>query len=79
MELEQSLRQSILSTLAYFDLSQFPLTKEELFVFLWEPPTVNYADFLELLQTDSFVNGNFETKNGYYFLPGQEKNIESKR
>ncbi|OGH92800.1 MAG: hypothetical protein A2534_02200 [Candidatus Magasanikbacteria bacterium RIFOXYD2_FULL_39_9] len=79
MELEQSLRQSILSTLAYFDLSQFPLTKEELFVFLWEPPTVNYADFLELLQTDSFVNGNFETKNGYYFLPGRQELVEIRR
>lgn len=47
---EQSLRQSILNTLAYFDLADYPLTKEELFSFLWQPPNISYNDFLLSLQ-----------------------------
>jgi len=49
MNSDQSLRQSILNTLAYFDLADYPLTKEELFSFLWQPPIVNYNDFLKFL------------------------------
>ncbi len=79
MNSPESLQRSIKSTLAYFDLSEFPLTKEELFVFLWEAPPVNYAEFLEFLQTDSFANGNFETQHGYYFLPGRQELVETRR
>lgn len=79
MNLQESLQLSIKSTLAYFDLSNFPLTKEELFVFLWESPFVSYSQFLEFLQTDGFAAGNFESKNGYYFLPGRQELVETRR
>ena len=46
MSFEQPLRHSITSTLAYFDLADFPLTKEELYAFLWQPPMISYNDFL---------------------------------
>ena len=84
MSLEQTLRQSILNTLAYFDLADYPLTKEELFSFLWsdsatastdkQPPNTNYSDFLNAL-TDL----NLDSKFGYYFLPGREKIVEERR
>ena len=51
MNSEQELRQSIISTLAYFDLADFPLTLEELFIFLWEPPIVSRDEFLPVLTT----------------------------
>ena len=74
MNSEQLLRQSVMSTLAYFDLADFPLTKEELFNFLWLPPAVSYNDFLTALE-----NLNINNKSGYYFLPGREKIVEVRR
>lgn len=74
MSLEQPLRQSILSTLAYFDLADFPLTKEELFSFLWQPPTISYQDFL-----NAIASLNLDSKFGYYFLPGREEIVEVRR
>ncbi len=56
MTSEQTLRQSILSTLAYFDLSDYPLTKEELFSWLWLPPAIGYAEFLQLLENRPHLN-----------------------
>ena len=39
------MEQSILRTLAYFDLADYPLTKEELFSYLWQSPAVSYGVF----------------------------------
>jgi len=74
MYLEQELLRSITNTLAYFDLSDYPLTKEELFSFLWLPPVVSYNDFLVALD-----NLQINFKFGYYFLPGREKIVEERR
>lgn len=43
------MEQSILRALAYFDLADYPLTKEELFSFLWQPPIIDYDEFCEFL------------------------------
>jgi len=69
------LEQSIIKTLAFFDISKHPLTKEELYRFLWQPPVIGYQEFLEKLENTNCL----EKKFSYYFLPGQEKNIESRR
>lgn len=68
------LRQSIINTLAYFDLADYPLTKEELFSWLWQPPTISYLDFLNTLD-----GLNLDNKFGYYFLPGREAIVEERR
>ena len=62
------LGQSIAKTLHYFDIAGYPLTKEELFAYLWQPPAMGYAEFLERLDK---VEG-IAAKGGYYFLPGRE-------
>ena len=72
MNIELQLRQSIINTLAYFDLADYPLTKEELFSFLWQPPASSYPDFLNTI-------GNLNSKFGYYFLPGREETVEVRR
>ncbi len=68
------LQGSIRNTLAYFDLSDYPLTKEELFSFLWQPPVISYSDFL-----NTIAGLNLDSKFGYYFLPGREKLAEVRR
>ncbi len=86
MNTSDSLRLSLKKTLAYFDLASFPLTKEELYNFLWEPPdfakastgkpTTSYSDFLLSL---SEIKMPIVDKNGYYFLFGREELIETRR
>lgn len=76
---EELLRRSILQTLAYFDLANFPLTKEELFVFLWQPPSVTYEEFLGYLQKSSSVVSGFESIGGYFFLSGRKEIIEKRQ
>lgn len=70
----QLLRDSIIKTLAYFDLADYPLTKEELFSWLWQPPTVSYSEFLNTIPAL-----NLDSKFGYYFLPGREAIVEERR
>jgi hypothetical protein len=68
------LQSSIRNTLAYFDLSDYPLTKEEIFSFLWQPPIISYSDFL-----NTIGSLNLESKFSYYFLPGREEIAEVRR
>ncbi len=71
----KELEQSIIKTLAYFDIADYPLTAEELFRYLWQPPRLSYEDFLVRLPNC----GGYEQKYGYYFLPGRELIIEKRR
>ncbi|TAN33559.1 hypothetical protein EPN28_01970 [Patescibacteria group bacterium] len=87
--MEKALLESIQKTLAYFDSADYPLTREEVYSFLWTPPTPNslvwgqapamgFAQFLEILkqvQDDRKV----ETKFSYYFLPGRAGTVEARR
>lgn len=91
MSQEFFLRISILKTLAYFDLANYPLTAEELFVFLWQPPAISYPEFLLSLRgavSDEAIPMNPEDrhaslamteKSGYYFFSGREKIVEDRR
>lgn len=72
------LEQTILRTIIYFDLASFPLTKEELFSFLWLPPQVSQGDYLMVLE-NLIANGTIAQKFGYYFLSGREELIEKRR
>jgi len=70
------LEQSIQKTLSYFDLANYPLTKEELFAFLWQPPAMGYYDFMNQLNAGA---AGFETARGYYFLHGRENIIAERQ
>lgn len=72
-----NLKESIISTLSYFDLFEYPLTKEELFRFLYtggSKESISYPEFCERLEQLSLEN-----KYGYYFLPGRESVVELRR
>ena len=67
------LSDSIQKTLAYFSLFDFPLTKEELFANLWQPPRMAYEEFV------SGGLAGIGEKYGYFFLPGHEETAENRR
>ncbi len=79
--MEKEFKNSVLSTLAYFDLFNHPLEARELYFYLWGlERKMGYYDFL--LELEEVVeNGLIESKNGYYFFPRRLdliKNRESK-
>lgn len=71
------LKESILKTLAYFSLFEFPLTKEEIFSYLWEGRGTEESIFLELENLKS--EGRIEEQFGYFYFPGENSSIELRR
>ncbi|MFA5062321.1 MAG: hypothetical protein WC526_04205 [Patescibacteria group bacterium] len=73
------LDQSIIKTLSYFDIFGYPLTKEELFEFLWQGPGtgegihISYEEFLKNLE--NIDKEKIKYQGGYYFLAGKEANV----
>lgn len=71
--------QSIIETLAYFDLFDFPLTQQELGRYLWQPPAVvsfsSLLEALEQLEREAKVQRQW----GFWFLPGRGHIIERRR
>ncbi|MBU0661485.1 hypothetical protein KKG22_04910 [Patescibacteria group bacterium] len=75
--MDNALSQSIYHTLVYFDLFSYPLTREELYQYLWEGPKLSYAEFfkaLEQLDDDRIV-----FSEGYYMLAGKQAHITVRR
>jgi hypothetical protein len=52
--------ESVKKTVAYFSLFDYPLTKEELFAYLWQPENLDFEKFVLSLQNES-------EKLGHYF------------
>ena len=77
--MEDNLKQSILQTLAYFDIFDHPLTQEELFRYLYVDNgsfKLDYADFLLELEKMSNLSGIMEQDQGFYFLSGRKDIIQ---
>ncbi len=72
------IKQSILKTLHYFDITQFPLTKEEIFSYLWQGPQISSEELEKELQA-LVVEKKIGEQYGYYFLPGGEQSVEWRR
>ncbi|PLX26475.1 hypothetical protein C0581_04400 [Candidatus Parcubacteria bacterium] len=68
----KDLETSIIQTLTYFDLFDHPLTEEELFRLLWQPPEgLEYGFFLEQLKT--FEESLYiENSQGFWYLKGRK-------
>lgn len=74
----KKLIRSIIETLAFFDQFEHPLTKEELFRYLWQPPpNSNEANFWEVLET-AVKDGKIATVNNFYFLPSREETVKTR-
>lgn len=72
------LKGSIIKTLAYFDIFEHPLTKEELYRALWKGERVDFNDFVIALEA-SVDSGGTHEKWSYYFLPLHQKFVETRR
>lgn len=78
------LHNSILATLVYYDIFDFPLTMLEVYKYLINPERLNSlrSDLGASLRSDLGViregldgliaNGQIGSKNGFYFLPGRD-------
>jgi len=74
--MDEKLKQSILQTLAYFDIFNYPLTGPELHQYLWGcKKKINLADFLIQLSNQDFLG----FKDGFYFLHGREEVVAERQ
>lgn len=70
---------SVIQTLAYFDIEDYPLTKEELYHYLWKPPSCTYDEFVDFLSVFTSQKNFVQEKWGHFFLKGREEAVEKRR
>jgi hypothetical protein len=68
------LQQAILQTIAYFDIHEYPLTIEELQLFLWREKTSS-TEIIIALQTMPQLGG----KEGFVFLQGRQELVAKRK
>lgn len=66
--MDERIRQSVLRTLAYFDIFDYPLTEQEIIRYLYCYESMNTADLAVVL-------GGLQQKDGFYFLSSRENTI----
>ena len=67
---------AIIQTISFFDIFSFPLTKEELYRYLWQyPEHISYTAFVQQLAEVLRTTNTIETHGGYYFLTGKKQDI----
>lgn len=71
-----SLTDSIKQTLAYYSIFNYPLTKEELFANLWQPPPISYEDYLKHLDNQFRL---LNSENNLYLSSSNTNHTESRR
>lgn len=78
--MQKELETSIFKTLSWFDIFNHPLTKEELFRFLWQPPKISYHNFLEELE-EIFdkKSEKFDFKESFIFLKNRDEIVQIRK
>lgn len=71
-----NLEKSILSTIAYFDIFDYPLTDLEIWKWLyrtenWDKQNV-FSEIIKILENSEYLKSLIESKRGFYFLKGRE-------
>ncbi|MEX2013186.1 MAG: hypothetical protein WD967_02175, partial [Candidatus Levyibacteriota bacterium] len=73
--MESEIRQSILKTVLYSDIFDYPLTSEQIWKFLLTSKKIKRGKFEKILED---IRWPIVEKNGWYFLKGRE-NLLKKR
>jgi len=78
----KELEKAILSTLAYFDVFDYPMTEFEIWKFLFfeqaSTEKIEYATVRDYLLS-SELNNKIDFKDGYYFIKGRDDIINTRR
>lgn len=69
-------KKAILQTLVYSSIFDFPLTKDEIYYYLYSEKTISKKEFEESL---SSLKNMLVTKDGLFALKGREKSIELRK
>lgn len=72
--MDENLKSSILTTVKYFDLFDYPLSALEIYKNLWQQKTT----FEELLNTLDRIE-SLESSEGFYFSPGKRELVKTRK
>jgi hypothetical protein len=73
-----SLEKSILETMVYYDLFDYPLTSVELWQWLWKYDC-KLVELTFCLGESDFLRKYIETRNGFYFLKGRKELLDIRK
>ena len=75
------LEKSILNTIFWFDIFDFPLTAREIYRYNFQFPIPNFqfSDFKEILEKSEELKKYIEKKYGFYFLKGKDNLVEIRK
>jgi len=77
------IEKSILATIIYFDIFDYPLTSLELYKYLLLPKgapiQTNLLEIKQLLETSSLLKKRIQTQQGFYFFQGRENIIVTRK
>ncbi|MEX2007694.1 MAG: hypothetical protein WD992_02885 [Candidatus Levyibacteriota bacterium] len=82
--MESKIRQSILKTVLYSDIFEYPLTAQQIWKYLITEEKINREDFEKVLKisakgrSSSGRKSPIEEKDGWYFISGKEKLIKKR-
>lgn len=74
-----NLEKSILSTIVYFDIFNFPLTSFEIWKNLYSKDEYNLKDIVDCLNNSDFLKLKINHKDSFYFLKNRESIIEKRK
>jgi len=73
-------QRAIIETISYFDVFDYPLTREEIFRWLWRPKKGNVKPERVHISLDRLCKiGKIEHRESYYFLPGKSSLVEQRK
>ncbi|MFH1890911.1 MAG: hypothetical protein ABIJ91_05115 [Candidatus Kuenenbacteria bacterium] len=75
------LQKSILFTLSYFDLFVYPLTDDEIYLWLFDISGADKSSRLDIYEELDILVGEkkIKRKDGYYFLPGKQDTVATRQ
>ncbi|PIY95632.1 MAG: hypothetical protein COY66_06250 [Candidatus Kerfeldbacteria bacterium CG_4_10_14_0_8_um_filter_42_10] len=84
MEHQSLLEKSILTTICYFDIFDYPLTLVEIWKWLfmkdWNPQEkVDLTALHKILDQSAYLKKNIDSRSGFYFLKGRQKTVEIRK